>query len=96
MLKKLKKKTRKFRVTIWIVIALLIGLWIFAYKKRCNKESTSDDYISNDMIVERGNVVNELTMNWKANFSNAQKLTFPESWKIVAVYKKVWDQVKAW
>ena len=95
MLKRLKKKTRKFRATIWIVIALLIGLWIFAYKKRWNKESTSDDYISNDMTVERGNIVNELTMNWKANFSNAQKLTFPESGKIVAVYKKVWDQVKA-
>ena len=46
------------------------------------------------MVVERGNVVNELTMNGKANFSNAQKLTFPESWKIVAVYKKVWDEVK--
>lgn len=75
---------------------MTVWLWIFAWKKWWKSETFNDSYISNDMMVQRDSVVNELIMNWKANFSNAQKLTFPESWKIVAVYKKVWDIVKAW
>ena len=95
MLEKRKKKWWKFRAIVGILALAIIWFWIFARNKRWKSDSYSDDYISNDMVVERWNVVNELTMNGKANFSNAQKLTFPESWKIVAVYKKVWDIVKA-
>jgi len=54
-----------------------------------------DWYISNDMKVERWEIINELSLNWKVRFLNTQKLTFPESGKITAVYKKVWDLVKA-
>ena len=38
--------------------------------------------------------MNELTMNGKAQFSSTQKLTFQNSGRITAVYKKVGDLVK--
>jgi multidrug efflux pump subunit AcrA (membrane-fusion protein) len=47
------------------------------------------------MIVQTGDIVNALTMNGRAKFSNMQKLTFPHSGRIIAVYKKVGDTVSA-
>ena len=96
MFKKLKGKSWKFRAIVWWATLLIGGVIAILWSKFWNSEISSDDYIANDMLVQRNDVINELTMNWKANFSNAQKLTFPESGKIVAVYKKVWDEVKAW
>jgi multidrug efflux pump subunit AcrA (membrane-fusion protein) len=46
------------------------------------------------MKVTTGDVINALTMNGKARFSNMQKLLFPQSGRIIAVYKKVGDFVK--
>ncbi|MDR0649862.1 MAG: biotin/lipoyl-binding protein [Candidatus Peribacteria bacterium] len=47
------------------------------------------------MQVATGDVVNALTMNGRAKFSNMQKLTFPHTGRITAVYKKIGDLVKA-
>lgn len=47
------------------------------------------------MPVTKGDVVNALTMNGRAKFSNMQKLIFPQNGKITEVYKKVGDLVKA-
>jgi multidrug efflux pump subunit AcrA (membrane-fusion protein) len=47
------------------------------------------------MEVTTGDIINALTMNGRAKFSNMQKLTFPQSGRISAVYKKVGEFVKA-
>jgi multidrug efflux pump subunit AcrA (membrane-fusion protein) len=53
-----------------------------------------EKYLSNDMEVGTGDIINALMMNGRAKFSSTQKLTFPNAGRITAVYKKVGDLVK--
>ncbi|MDR0607713.1 MAG: biotin/lipoyl-binding protein [Candidatus Peribacteria bacterium] len=69
------------------------GRW--AYQHFFVNKGINEEYVSNDMIVGRGDISNVLTMNGKAKFSSTQKLTFQNIGKITAVYKKVGDLVKA-
>jgi multidrug efflux pump subunit AcrA (membrane-fusion protein) len=65
------------------------------YTKRFSGPVEEERYLSNDMIVKKGDIVNALTINGRAKFSNMQKLTFPHAGRITAVYKKVGDVVSA-
>jgi multidrug efflux pump subunit AcrA (membrane-fusion protein) len=80
---------------ILIILVLLGAGGRWGYQHFFPSAIDNNDYISNEMPVEKGDVVNLLMMNGKAKFSNMQKLIFPQSGKIVAVYKKVGDLVKA-
>ncbi|MDR2189694.1 MAG: efflux RND transporter periplasmic adaptor subunit [Candidatus Peribacteria bacterium] len=85
---------RKHWVKILGGLAILVGGGRRGYQTFIQNSSQSDEYISNDMVVGTGDIVNALTMNGRAKFSNMQKLTFPQSGRITAVYKKVGDIVK--
>ena len=83
----------------WLIILLVfwgigVGGW-YGYRTFFVNEENGDDYISNDMQVTRGDIINSLMMNGRAKFSNMQKLMFPHTGRITAVYKKVWDMVQA-
>ncbi|MDD2536894.1 MAG: HlyD family efflux transporter periplasmic adaptor subunit [Candidatus Absconditabacteria bacterium] len=92
-------KFPKLTKNIWIVggaaLLLVLILGFFLVKKLGGSDNDSVDYLSNDMPVMKGDVVNSLMMNGRAKFSNMQKLTFQQSGKITGVYKKVGDSVKA-
>jgi multidrug efflux pump subunit AcrA (membrane-fusion protein) len=83
----------------WLVIlglgSIIAGGGRRGYDTWFAENADSDSYISNTMAVKTGDIVNALTMNGRAKFSNMQKLTFPQSGRITAVYKKVGDMVKA-
>ncbi|MDR0859514.1 MAG: HlyD family efflux transporter periplasmic adaptor subunit [Candidatus Peribacteria bacterium] len=94
-LRKLLGMSRK-KWTLIVILLALVGIggrW--GYQHFFATDLGNDEYLSNDMTVEKGDVINSLQMNGRANFSSTQKLTFPNSGRITGVYKKVGDLVKA-
>jgi len=81
---------------IFVVLLVLIVGGRYGYKKFFSNTSMYEEYLSNDMMVVKWDIVNSLIMNGRAKFSSMQKLTFPQSGRITGVYKKVWDIVKEW
>lgn len=88
---------KKKLIIIWgIVLIIAGGRWMFQHFFSDSSVWDGDAYLSNDMEVMSGDIVNSLNMDWRAKFSSTQKLTFPNSGRITAVFKKVGDLVEEW
>ena len=92
---KLVAMSWKKRMLVLAILAVLGGGGRRSYQHFFSNPLNSDQYLSNDMAVVRGDVINSLTMNGKAQFSSTQKLTFQNAGRITAVYVKVGGLVKA-
>lgn len=85
---------KKWLLVLGILAVVVVWGW-YAYTYFFTSDIDSEDYLSNDMVITRWDIINSLSMNGRAKFSDMQKLTFPNSGRITGVYKKVGDLVKA-
>ena len=90
----LSMNRKQWLLLLGILGVIGVGGW-YGYRHFFGSTGDNEEYFSNDMIVTKGDIVNSLSMNGRAKFSDLQKLTFPHAGRITAVYKKIGDLVKA-
>jgi HlyD family secretion protein len=56
----------------------------------------NNDYINNEIQISKWDIIKSISLLWKTKYANTQKISFTQQWKIVVVYKKVWDKVQKW
>lgn len=93
LLEEIDKNKRKSRLKYIIIILLIIlSSWVYYYFHQ-KKEVKSDLKVAK---VEQKTIYSTLSADWKVLYKDIYELNFPISWTLKSVYKKEWDDIKAW
>ena len=91
----MKMKTWIKIIIATILIIALVTSW-YLWDKNNKAKLEAEKNIKMAYTVKKGNIKTEVKVTATAKLANEQKLSFWQEWKIIKVFTKVWDEVKAW